>query len=131
MASAGDITEPGAYHLVHECAMAFFRGEANGQPEGRRYISLLLTARQQLTLRSLGHPHPAHYFRDKSDVLRMTGFGNVARGHAKHLLKNARSKVTQGRRKSKCYLMAFADLKPTPLKRRPFEAQDKQDRRTP
>jgi len=87
MASARDITEPGAYHLVYDCATAFFRGEADGQPEGRRYISLLLTARQQLTLQSLGHPHPAYFTQNKSDVLRMTGFGLGARGHAKHLLK--------------------------------------------
>jgi hypothetical protein len=67
--------------------MPFFRPQASGQPEGGRHVFLPLTARQQLTLRSFGHPHPANFFRDKSDVLRMTGFGLGARGHAKHLLK--------------------------------------------
>jgi len=91
--------------LVDDCATAFFRDAAGGLPEGRRYVSLLLTTCQQSALRSLRHPHPAHFFRDKSDVLRMTGFCLGARGHGKHLLKTPGRKITQGRRKSKYYFV--------------------------
>jgi hypothetical protein len=38
-----------------------------------------------------------------SDVLRMTGFGFGARGHAKHLLKSPKSKLAPRRTKSKYY----------------------------
>src|SRR5713101_159682 len=91
-ASAGNITEQGAYHLVYRRAMPFFgdRG-ANPRPHARQ----MMTGCQA---RCAEIPHPS-----SSDGLRMTGFGFGARGHAKYLLKTSRSKITHGRTKSKYY----------------------------
>src|SRR5712692_3754538 len=86
-ASAGNITEQGAYHLVYRRAMPFLGAQAPTRQ--------LMTGCQA---RCAEIPRPS-----SSAELRMTGFGFGARGHAKHLLKTPRSKVTHGRTKSKYY----------------------------
>src|SRR5260370_12317185 len=79
MASARDITEPGAYHLVYRRAMLFV------------VIQRCRPRKAAATLARRGAFLPRTYAeivqRTSAVRFRMTGFGLGARGHAKHLLK--------------------------------------------